>query len=175
MNLDNDYYVWLLESIDALHGEHSNYQFLMQHLFTTEYKYVFEMDRNRAMAGENLRSLYSQECGVYIEEVNDGPCNVLEMLVALSRSMAFDTSAETSEWFWRLIDNLHLSSEDDINFNRAYVDHCLDVWMTRKYDSEGDGSLFPIPHFSGDLRKMEIWDQKNTYLTTLYPAGEWLD
>ena len=175
MNPDNDYYVWLLESIDALHGEHSCYQLLVQHLFTTEYDYAFEMDRNRAMAGENLRALYSQDCGIDIDDVNGGPCNVLEMLIALSKSMAFDTSTETSEWFWKLIDNLGLTSEDDEHFDRAYVDHQLDIWMSREYSADGDGSLFPIPNFDGDLQRMEVWDQKNAYLTTLYPAGKWLD
>ena len=175
MTLNGDYYIWLLDSIGVLYGEHENYLILMQHLFSTEYTYVFEMDGNRAMAGLNLRTLFSQETGVYADDVHSGPCSVLEMLIALADAIAFDTSENTADWFWQLIDNLGLSEFDDEHFDLHEVNHILEKWMNRQYDSSGFGSLFPIRHFDKDMRSMEVWDQKNAYLTTLHPVGQWLD
>lgn len=175
MTINGDYYMWLIDSVDVLYGRHENYLLLMQHLFTTKYEYAFEMDRNRAMAGENLRVLFAQEAGLYLEDVNDGPCNVLEMLIALAKSIAFDTSTSVSRWFWEMIRNLGLMSQDDEHFDRTKVNDVLGAFMQRTYQPSGEGSLFPIRNFKGDMRKMELWDQKNVYLTTLYPVGNWLD
>ena len=106
---------------------------------------------------------------MYLDEVRRDDCSVLEMLIALARDIAFDTSTTTSEWFWLMMDNLHLTSEDDEDYDRDYVDQCLNIWMNRSYDKEGCGSLFPIPDFDGDMRKLEVWDQKNAYLIDSYP------
>lgn len=166
----SDYYMWLLDRIDALRGEHSNYSLLAQQLFSTEYTYAFELEKNRAMAGLNLRKLFAQEYGVYLEDVQSGPCSVLEMIIAISETIAFDKSAPTSKWFWLIMDNLGLTSQDDSHYDENYISDVLNVWLFRQYDSCGHGSLFPIPDYDGDVRNMETWDQMNVYLTRLYPA-----
>ena len=171
---EGDYYVWLLESIGVVHGEYENYKLLVHYLFASEFKYILEMDENRAMAGLNLRSLFSQESGVYLEDVYTGPCTVLEMLIALANDIAFDTSTQVKEWFWEMADNLGLLYFDDQHFDKEEVRCILNIWMERQYDSCGHGSIFPVESFDGDMRSLEIWSQKNAYMTRLYPVNnEW--
>lgn len=172
---EGDYYVWLLDSIGVMGEEYVNYKLLAHHLFTSEYEYGLEMDRNRAMAGLNLRSLFAQESGVYLEDVYEGPCTVLEMLIALANDIAFDTSTPVKEWFWEMADNLGLLYFDDQHFDKEEVSYILNIWMERQYDSCGHGSIFPIDSFDGDMRSMEVWSQKNAYTTRFYPVGNWLD
>ena len=101
----SDYYMWLLDRVRALHGEYENYVRLMKHLFSTEYIAVLPLDENRLQGGLSLRYRFALEEGVYVEDVHDGPCTVLEMLEALAENISYDTSETISRWFWELIHN----------------------------------------------------------------------
>lgn len=171
----NDYYMWLLSKVDDGLGACDEYSELLSLLFSVEYEYAFEMDSNRAEAGENLRSLYAMSNGLYLEDVYQGNCTVLEMLIALSDNLAFDTNCYTQEWFWQLVKNLGLDSQTDENFDENYILECLHDWMDHNYNPDGTGSLFPLEHSDKDCRNMEIWDQMNAYLTEKYPVGNWIE
>ena len=136
---------------------------------------VLLLDENRAKSGLNLRAVFAFESGVYNEDVHDGPCSVLEMLVALAENIATEAGDFVSKWFWEMISNLELMNCSDENYNANYIDARLDIWMRRQYDASGKGNIFEIPNFDGDMRNMEIWNQKNAYLTELYPQEtDWL-
>ena len=171
----NDYYMWLLEYAGILYDGHELYNDLIQYLFAIEFEYAFVMDENRAKAGETLRTKFASEAGVYVEEVKTGPCTVLEMLIALADAIAFDTGGCISDWFWEMMDNLDLTRFDDDHFDQDQVEARVSIWMYRLYDSNGLGSLFPVVGYKGDMRKLEIWDQKNIYISTKYPVGKWIE
>lgn len=171
----SDYYMWLLAKVDALHRGGKSYSYLMQLLFTTKYEYAFAMDSNRAMAGENLRSIYALEAGLYLEDVYEGPCTVLEMLIALADTIAFDMNDFSSEWFWHFLDNLGISEESDEVYDENYILDRLYTWMDHKYEMDGTGSLFPLKETNRDCRNMEIWDQMNAYLVENFPVGNWIE
>ena len=65
----------------------------------------------------------------------DGPCTVLEMLIALSYRLEFETAQSkwektVSEWFWILIDNLGLIK----CHNDEYFTNCeVEKYGTRYY------------------------------------------
>lgn len=168
----SDYFLWLLDRIDALHGRYDNYVSLMQHLFNREYLYSFMMDENRAKAGENLRERFAMNEGIDIDDVLVGPCTILEVIEGISEEIAFNTEEPVSRWFWELIKNLDLLYFDDRHYDESEVDKRLDMWMKREYDSKGRPySLFPLPPYvDRDARNMEMWQQMNTYMVTLYPA-----
>ena len=170
----SDYYMWLLERVEGTGMFGALYSKLLRFLFDTKYTYTFVMDGNRAKGGESLRSIFAAEEGVFIEDVHSGPCTVLEMIEALATEMAFDKHDSISRWFWELLDNLGLMVYKDDNFNEKEIKDILNRWMSRNYEPDGKGSLFPIPGFDGDMRNVEIWDQMNIYMTKLYPVGEWL-
>lgn len=170
----SDYYIWLLDRIGVLQGRYEHYTLLVEHLFSKEFTFVFSMDENRGLAGLGLRVLYASENGVYLEDVHGGPCSVLEMLESLAESMSFDTGDTIQKWFWEMLDNLTLTEYSDDFYNHESVEEILRVWLSREYDSSGVGSIFPVPNFKGDMRNLEIWDQKNVYMTTYYKVDNWL-
>lgn len=173
--INDDYYAWLLDKVDALHGEHENYLLLMQYLYTNDFRYVLSMDANRAKGGLSLRSIYAMSAGVYLEDVKDGPCSILEMLVALADNMYMYTDEPTSKWFWEMIENLGLMIYDDNNYNENYISQKINAWMDRNFDMSGHGSIFPLPEeIDIDSRSMEIWNQMNKYLLIHYPVGDWI-
>ena len=170
----SDYYMWLIDRVDVLHGEKSNYLLLMKHLFSVDYIPILQLDENRAYSGLNLRSRYALEEGVYLDDVHDGPCTVLEMLEALSENIAYDTSDNISRWFWELLHNLELDRFSDENYDKYSVDYILERWLSRKYEPTGIGSPFPLKHCRSDTRNMQIWDQMNAYLVENYPSINWV-
>lgn len=171
----SDYYMWLLDKVDALHGEKSNYSNLLQQLFSTTYVYAFIMDKNRAKGGESLRAVYALEEGLYLEDVYQGPCTVLEMLVGLADTLSFNQGDTVSKWFWEMIDNLGLGSMDDRTYDENYISDVLHTWMNHAYEPDGTGSLFPLKYSDLDQRTMEVWNQMNAYLIENYPIGNWMD
>lgn len=174
--LNSDYYIWLLDRIGVLNGEYKNYELLAQHLFSTKYIYMFAMDENRAKGGLALRTLYAQTAGVYVEDVHEGPCNVLEMIESLAEKISFDHDDTIQRWFWEMLDNLNLLNYSNEFYDPNAVQYILDTWMYRRYDSSGNGSLFPVPDYEGDMRNIETWDQMNIYLTRFYPITDnWLN
>lgn len=173
--MQDDYYAWLLDKVDALHGEYENYSLLMQFLYANDFKYVLSMDANRAKGGLALRSIYAMQEGVYLEDVKDGPCSILEMLIGLADNMYMYTNEPTSRWFWEMIANLGLMICDDNNCDEDFISQKLSVWMDRKFDKSGQGSIFPLnEEFTGDSTHMEIWNQMNKYLLIHCPVGDWI-
>lgn len=173
--INDDYYAWLLDKVDAFGEEFRGYDKLLSYLYTNDFRYVLNMDANRAKGGLGLRSIYAMLAGVYLEDVKDGPCSILEMLVALADNMYMYTDEPTSKWFWEMLSNLGLLIFDDRNYDEFEVSRRLNTWMDREFDKSGQGSIYPLPEeIDIDSRNMEIWNQMNKYLLVHYPVGDWL-
>lgn len=168
---NNDYYAWLLDQINVLHGKYENYLLLMQYLFSIAYVPVLIRDEDRVQGGVNLRKQYAFLESIYEDDIDQGACTVLEMLIALAQNMSFDTDDTTSRWFWEMMTNLGLDKYDDANYESKEVKAIVDRWLTRTYEPDGQGSIFPLKKYSGDVRYMEIWAQKDTYLVENYPLN----
>ena len=165
-----EYFLYLTEKIS--NGKERQRMLLLSYLFDTKFiwSYKIPTDANRAKDGQLLRDRYANETGDYIL-YNDKiePCNVLEMLVALSIRIEEDIMAEPgdenpSRWFWEMIKNLDLNHMTDKSFSEKKAGSILFSWMNRLYDSEGNGGLFPLKKAKKDQRLMSIWDQMNLYL-----------
>jgi hypothetical protein len=97
------------------------------------------------------------------------------MLIALSDRMVEVLSMDISDWFWQLLRNLGLDQFDDRHFDNRGVSYILNMWMDRKYDSNGNGSLFPLTRYSGDCRNLDTWSQMNAWIAENYPHNDsWL-
>lgn len=173
--IKSDYYMWLLSKVDNGRGITYSYSKLLDFLFSCRYEYAFEMDSNRAKAGESLRALFAMESGLYLEDVMTGDCTVLEMLIALSDYLAFNTDSHTDAWFWKLIDNLGLNDQRNDSYDENYISSQVYKWMNHDYEPDGEGSLFPLKDPHSDCRNMEVWDQMNAYLVENYPIGNWME
>lgn len=166
----SDYYLWL----DSLVND-GNHESLIRYLYEQPYRWQFTLDENRAAGGINLRRTFAYENGVELKDVGFGPCSVLEMLIALAGRMTDMLTMDIFDWFWSLISNLKLDRFDDGHFDERGISYILNVWLDRKYDERGNGSLFPLRGYSGDCKNLDIWTQMNIWIAENYPhTDDWL-
>ena len=168
--LYSDYYLWLESLVND--GNHSS---LIRYLYEHPFRWQFILDENRAAGGLNLRSRFAFDNGVDVQDVGRGDCSILEMLIALSDRMTELLDNDIYTWFWVLIRNLGLDRFDDNHFDEGHIQYVLNVWLDRQYDFKGNGSLFPVSGYTGDMRNLDIWGQMNVWISINYPhTDDWL-
>lgn len=126
-------------------------------------------DENRIADAKDLRYEYLAEIE---DEQGDpdwmrSPCSMLELLVVLSRMLAFEMDDPVQPWFWHLVETLDLEQfndrDYDIHAEEAIAEAC-DRVIWRTYKGNGEGGLFPLRRPKRDQRKVELWYQLNAYL-----------
>ena len=173
--LDNEYFEWMCKLVrDDSYTRRLSYKKLLKYLHDREFEYTHAMDENRAEDGTGLRYRYAYDYKrsgpSIIEYLDDGPCSILEMMVALAvrceERIMYDPDFgdRTGHWFWVMIENLGLRSMSDNNFDERYVERVIDRFLNREYDEDGKGGLFTVKRRADDLRTVEIWYQMCWYL-----------
>jgi hypothetical protein len=147
---------------------------LLGFLFDREFTYTLSMDENRADDGIDLRYRFlfetKNDSPALRKALDDRPCSVLEMMVALAlrceEHIMSDSSIgnRTGHWFWSMVQNLGLSSMYDSIFDYSSARHVIMRFLNRDYQPNGAGGLFRISDERVDLRDMEIWYQMMWYL-----------
>lgn len=173
--LKERYFDWICELID--HNEcddETSYTTLLHHLDDVEFTYILEMDQNRMEDGIDLRYRFGYEMGYQKElierSLDNKPCSVLEMMVALSIRCEegfmddLEEGNRTGEWFWNMIENLGLDTMTNLNFDERYFDVVIRKFLNRKYASNGKGGLFTVKKPKYNMRDAEIWYQMMWYL-----------
>ena len=173
--INDEYFEWLCELIDSKRfSKKVSYRKLLIHLHNIEFTWFISRDDNRADDGIQLRrrfALYRDDMAVidYIQ----GPCSVLEMMVALAvrcEEWIMDNTQmgdRTGQWFWGMVNNLGLSPMRDSGFDRDYVDDAIARLLNREYEPDGRGGLFTVKHCEYDMRTVEIWTQLSWYLGSI--------
>jgi hypothetical protein len=166
--LDDQYLTWLYSQVAEVKTRKSSRTFwnLFRQLFSTEFAWFIPNDDNRAEDGRELRGEWVSKTDIQPEAnwLSLG-CSFLEMLIGLSRRLAFETNDEVADWFWHLINNLGLLGyHDKSNFNPQDVDDRTSAVIWRTYEPSGNGGLFPLRHSDNDQREVEIWYQLSEYL-----------
>lgn len=171
-NLDDLYLAWLYKQVGARSVKESDtsrtHWKLLRQLYETEFVWLISNDDNRAEDGRALRYEWADEIDIdpSYNWLMRG-CSFLEMLVALSRRLAFDGDGDPHLWFWHLLENIDLAScNDRSNFDSDKVSEIVDVVIWRLYDRNGHGGLFPLRRARRDQRKEELWSQMSAYLLT---------
>lgn len=173
--LNDKYFKWMCRLVcDRRYFKGQSYRKLLSYLHSIDFTYTIGMDGNRAEDGTDLRYRFGYEQNlegpIIAAHLDNRPCSVLEMLVALSvrcEEHIMDNPEigdRTGRWFWSMIKNLGLDSMTDSNFNEKHVDEIITRFLNREYGSNGEGGLFAIPHCSCDLRSVDIWYQMMWYL-----------
>lgn len=175
----NEYFDWLyfLVCRDRYQRETSHEE-LLRHLHRIPFTYLIQRDQNRAGDGINLRyrfgiARYSEDSLDVIMNTLDGPCSVLEMMIALAIRCEEtimddpDVGDRTGQWFWGMIVNLGLGGMTDIHFDQDFVDSVILRFLNREYEPDGRGGLFTIRNCHRDLRDVEIWYQLCWYLDSI--------
>lgn len=165
--LDDRYLTWLYSQVGSvkLKNPARTYWVLFRHLYKREFVWLVPNDHNRVEDGKDLRWEFLEG-----EEVDDSDwlnlgCSMLEMLIALSRRLNFETDKEPEYWFWKLLNTLGLDvSTDKSQLSSKQIDDIIDVVVWRTYDKNGNGGLFPLTKNKKDQRGIEIWYQLSAYI-----------
>lgn len=167
----------------SLIGNREEFKHLLEKLHSIEFYSIIPNDDNRVQDGYNLRDVFADEGGptgpLSLAGIPDFECSVLEMLIALSERLEFETAQSkwektVEEWFWILIDNLGFLTCTDQAFLQCrtldkYVDQTISIFLERGYSPDGQGGLFPLKTPEKDQRRVEIWYQMNSYVMENYP------
>lgn len=180
VGIKDGYFDWLASLV--LPPRQKSYKKLLRYLFETDFYCLIPMDDNRAEDGISLRYRYGIENRIDQREIatylDDHLCSVLEMMVALAKRLEDDIMWEpelgdrTSEWFWRMINNLGLEFADDRKFDISKVGQIIERFLSRQYRYDGLGGLFCVKNPRKDLRDVEIWYQANWYLRDIAKESE---
>lgn len=174
--IENKYFDWMYNLVceDRYDGNNS-YRKLLAYLHNVEFTYTIARDSNRASDGMDLRYRFAYDTGcACADSYLEGPCSIFEMMLALAirceENIMDDPSMgnRTSQWFWKMVNNLGLSSMLDNNFDIYYVEDIITAFLNREYKRDGRGGLFAVRHCKRDMRRLEIWTQMCYYLDELY-------
>lgn len=173
--LRNEYFRWMYRLVCSDRYPNSpSYFCLLSLLDSIEFTYSIPLDENRAWDGADLRYRFGRERGLddnLIELLlDDRPCSVLEMLVALSirceEHIMYNPEIgdRTCHWFWIMLSSLGLKQMDDTRFDDGYSRFIIVRFLNHQYRYDGAGGLFTIPNCSSDMTTIEIWRQLMLYL-----------
>lgn len=167
--LDDRYLTWLYTQVTSVKSQKGPraYWTLFRQLYSTEFVWFVPNDDNRAADGKALRLEWlagSDDKMVDADWLELG-CSFLELLIGLSRRLAFEANDDSAPWFWHLIGNLGLLGYNDAcEFNAKDVEDITSAVIWRTYDRYGNGGLFPLRRSKNDQRQVEIWYQLGEYL-----------
>lgn len=166
--LDDQYLSWLYSQVGdvRVRNKSRTYWDLLTQLYSKQFVWLVPNDDNRVQDGLDLRYEWSLETGITPDSkwLDEG-CSFLEMLIALSRRLAFEGQGHPPVWFWHLIGNLGLQDcTDRSKYNQGWVDAVVNNVILRTYEPNGRGGLFPMRYPKHDQREVEIWYQMNEYL-----------
>ena len=170
--IDVEYYEWLISQIKV--GPKKEFLGLFEIMHNTQFTWFVPNDDNRVKDGKHLRQDFfrfvhkGRKRVLSLEWVS-----VLEVIVALSRRIAFQTGEPAELWAWRLIKNLGLhKASDPLSAQKTiYVQTVLDDLIWRNYEANGSGGFFPLERTVKDQTKVEIWYQMQEYVMELEGMG----
>jgi hypothetical protein len=165
MSDHTDYFLWLIAQIGIPQRNRNTYNDLFMRLYETEFVWIVPHDDNRLQDGIELRYEFD---GKNID-FSDMPVSMLEVLIALSRRVAWTTDRSPEFWAWQLLDNLRLTKSSDplVGRKAERVEEVLEAVIWRTYDQDGNGGFFPLKYPRDDQTKREIWDQMNAYVNEM--------
>lgn len=160
------YFNWLKKQIRIPTQRSSDQRLTYNELFTImhdrEFVWTVPNDDNRIEDGFELRAEF---CGGADHSLHFG-VSFLEVLVGLSRRVAWTAEGVARNWAWQLIVNIGLDKMcDPLTTNkRNRIIDTLDVLIWRQYDRNGKGGFFPLANPVEDQTKVEIWYQMHAFL-----------
>lgn len=161
---DYEYYEWLVSQITIPNNK--TYLELFERMHNFEFIWIVPNDDNRIQDGFDLRSEFFNGSR---QRLINKKASFLEVLIGLSRHVAFTGGGNSGVWAWKLIKNLRLNRMSDplIGEQIAKVDDILDTVIWRTYSKSGQGGFFPLKQNPSDQTKIEIWYQMNAYINEM--------
>ena len=173
--LKTEYLQWLEPQLRDEHAPQSkSFWELLDIMFEKPFDFSIAMDNNRVVDGLYLRLEYFALNGRTrkLDRMSLGPCSFLEVLIGLSRRMAFIAGGEAPGWAWQLLNHLELQRMSDplSRRRREKVQEIMDTVIERSYSPDGQGGFFPLSWPDDDQTQIELWYQMNSYIEELHPG-----
>lgn len=172
-NLPEDYLRWLEPQLRDEHGNpDKDYWDLLNVMFEKDFLVVVEMDDNRVVDGLDLRVEYARKHHIRPEVMQSlGAGTFLEVLIGLSRRLAFTAGGQAPGWAWQLLGNLELQRMSDplTRQKRRKAQEIMDVAIQRTYAPDGTGGFFPLAYPDEDQTRIQLWYQMSAYIEELHP------
>ena len=187
---ETSYFQWLCDLVRCDQDDKSYYN-LLGMMYETPFEVKIDNDINRAVDGNEFKGAYILDVYVAEEQKNidfnisaEQNCSILEMIMGISKRMAFELAEDESEdfdfyrYFWEILENLGLKQYDDVQFGDNFV-RCkieireiLNKLNERKYKKSGEGGMFPLLFAEKNQKKVEIWYQMQAYINEKYRISE---
>lgn len=177
--LSEDYLRWLAPQIrdeqDGLSNPRREFWGLLELMYEKEFVTFVPNDHNRCVDGLDLRLEFTRETRTgrrgpvlraFLDRVHpDPPSSFLEVLIGLSRRVAFNLGGNAPGWAWVLLSNLDLHHmADPLTRGKARrANHILDRCIHREYAPDGSGGFFPLSQPQEDQTEVELWYQMAAY------------
>jgi hypothetical protein len=172
--LSEDYLRWLEPQIRDDGNQGRSYWDLLRTMYEKEFKEFVPNDDNRIVDGLDLRVEFCHTQHIRLNSLkNLGPCTFLEVLIGLSRRLAFAAGGTPVGWAWQLVINLELHKMFDQLSHRKVnqVNDILNGVIDRTYQPDGYGGFFPLVHSDEDQTGVELWYQMAAYIDEMYPEN----
>jgi hypothetical protein len=179
----DSYLRWLASQIrgEENHVPSRTWDGVLTLMFKTEFIWLVANDDNRIGDGLELRvefchqqNLPMDSVGYFLhKETPDPPCSFLEVLIGLSRRVAWAAGGEAAPWAWQLMTNLQLHKMTDPIGRRKEekIEQILSDCIFRNYSPDGHGGFFPLTWPTADQTKVEVWFQMADYIYELQTQG----
>jgi hypothetical protein len=183
--LSEDYLHWLASQIRGEDDGHPDrtYEGLCTIMYETEFIFLPHVpnDNNRIGDGLDLRVEFCHEMDIPLGDagrflhktVPVPPCSFIEVLIGLSRRLAFIAGGRAEGWAWELMNNLVLHRiTDPVGRSKArQAKDILESCIWRNYAPDGRGGFFPLKQPYEDQTQVELWYQMAAYVNEIYPEG----
>ena len=158
--VDEQYVRWLISQVEGgrdLTG-------VLGLMFVTEFVWLVPWDDNRLNDGLDLRAEFGKGDISW-------PGSVLEVMIGLSRRMAFQVGGTPAGWARQFLQNLDLERfKDPLGPRRSReATEILESLVYRNYAPDGTVSFFPLQQPDEDMSKVEIWYQMAAYIDEILP------
>lgn len=145
---------------------------ILELMFNTPFFWTIDHDHNRVADGKEFREDFCHVNGIphgSLDFLGEG--NFLEVLLGLSRRLAFSVGGRAPSWAWTLMDNLELHRMGDpLDRRKARkAESIMQTVMNRSYRPDGGGGFFPLTSPQEDQRQVELWYQMSAYISELHP------
>lgn len=164
--LDDQYLDYLESQIGFEGGEYRDLVILMHE---KEFGvWLIDNDDNRLVDALDVRAMWLMD---FNGSGLQGPVSFLEVLIGLSRRLAFMAGQSAEGWAWQLLVNLELHRMRDplSRYRMAKTDDILEAVIWRTYGPDGTGGFFPLSRPQMDQRKVELWYQMCAYVEEIHP------
>ena len=178
--MTNDYFLWLCDLV----APSDRYRNLLYILYNIPFYWSVLWDDDRNTDGLRLRDIYAEHTPVS-SSIPTGDASVLEVIIALAICIEDQIMHDplygdrTSEWFWMMLSNLGLTGRIknfsdpnwDENTDPEWVYEIVDIWLSRRYDVNGNGGLFPLRKVSQNQQKVSLFYQMHAFLQENFDVG----